>query len=71
MRQSTIAVSIDSTIGDEVGIHLVRLYMVDKKVWEMKRGEIETIGNFNEMQLLKYALMLARMGLAILNLLVA
>ena len=45
--------------------------MVDEKVWEMKGEEIETLGNFNEMQLLKYALMLARMGLAILNLLVA
>ena len=30
--------------------------MVDKKVWEMKGEEIEAFGNFNEMQLLKYAL---------------
>ena len=44
-----------------------RLCMVGEIVCEMKGKEIETFGNFNEMQLLKYALMLARMGLAILN----
>ena len=41
--------------------------MVGEIVCEMKGKEIKTFGNFNEMQLLKYALMLARMGLAILN----